>query len=41
MEGHFIADLHLALANQALSNIMEKKTLKEIWNILTNLDKAK
>ena len=41
MDGNAIANLHLALADGILSNIGEKKTMKEIWDHLTKLYEAK
>ncbi|KAK8999471.1 hypothetical protein V6N11_070634 [Hibiscus sabdariffa] len=41
MDENVIADLHLALANELLSSIEEKKTTKEIWDHLTKSNKAK
>ncbi|KAK9042016.1 hypothetical protein V6N11_017099 [Hibiscus sabdariffa] len=41
MDENAIADLHLALADEVLSSIEEKKTAKEIWDHLTKLYKAK
>ncbi|KAL4324482.1 hypothetical protein GQ457_11G027590 [Hibiscus cannabinus] len=41
MDENAIADLHLALADEVLSSIEEKKTAKEIWDHLTKLYEAK
>jgi hypothetical protein len=41
MDGNAIANIHLALANEVLSSVAEKKTAKEIWNTLTNLYESK
>ncbi|KAL4271938.1 hypothetical protein GQ457_13G028490 [Hibiscus cannabinus] len=41
MDENSIADLHLALADEVLSSIEEKKTAKEIWDHLTKLYEAK
>ena len=41
MDGNAIANLHLALADEILSSIEEKKTAKEIWDHLTKLYEAK
>ncbi|KAK8976639.1 hypothetical protein V6N11_057239 [Hibiscus sabdariffa] len=39
MDENAIADLHLALADEVLSSIEEKKTAKEIWDHLTKFYK--
>jgi hypothetical protein len=31
MDGNIIANIHLALADEVLSSVAEKKTAKEIW----------
>ena len=36
MDGNIIAYLHLVLADEVLSNAIEKKTDKEIYDTLTN-----
>ncbi|KAA0061179.1 Gag-Pol [Cucumis melo var. makuwa] len=41
MDGNATANIHLALADNVLSSIEEKKTAKEIWDHLTKLYKAK
>ena len=41
MEGNVIVDLHLTLTDGVLSNLTEKKTIKEIYNTLTRLYEAK
>ncbi|GMI76144.1 hypothetical protein HRI_001283700 [Hibiscus trionum] len=41
MDENAIADLHLALADEVLSNIEEKKTAKEIWDHLAKLYEVK
>lgn len=41
MDGNAIANLHLAMADLVLSSILEKKTVKEIWDAVTKLYKAK
>ncbi|KAK8991373.1 hypothetical protein V6N11_062388 [Hibiscus sabdariffa] len=41
MDENAIADLHLALADEVLSSIEEKKTAKEIWDHLTKLYEVK
>ncbi|KAE8670544.1 hypothetical protein F3Y22_tig00112127pilonHSYRG00101 [Hibiscus syriacus] len=40
MDGNAMANFHLALADEVLSSIEEKKTTKEIWDHLTKLYKA-
>ena len=37
MEDNAIADLHLALVNEVLSNVAEKKPVKKIWDTLIRL----
>jgi hypothetical protein len=41
MDGNAIANIHLALADEVLSSVAEKKTAKEIWDTLTKLYKSK
>ncbi|GMI81491.1 hypothetical protein HRI_001818400 [Hibiscus trionum] len=41
MDENAIADLHLALADEVLSSIEEKKTAKEIWDHLAKLYEVK
>ncbi|GMI82021.1 hypothetical protein HRI_001871400 [Hibiscus trionum] len=41
MDENAIADLHLALADEVLSSIEEKKTTKEIWDHLAKLYEVK
>ena len=41
MDGNAIANIHLALADEILSSIEEKRTAKEIWDHLTKLYEAK
>ena len=41
MDGNDVANLHLVLADGVLSSIEEKKTAKEIWDILIKLYQAK
>ncbi|KAE8683472.1 hypothetical protein F3Y22_tig00111208pilonHSYRG00305 [Hibiscus syriacus] len=40
MDGNAMANFHIALANEVLSSIEEKKTAKEIWDHLTKLYEA-
>ncbi|KAE8725167.1 Eukaryotic translation initiation factor 3 subunit E [Hibiscus syriacus] len=40
MDGNAMANFHLALADEVLSSIEEKKTAKEIWDHLTKLYEA-
>ncbi|KAE8677858.1 cytochrome P450 71A9-like [Hibiscus syriacus] len=40
MDGNAMANFHLALADEVLSSIEEKKTAKEIWDHLTKLFEA-
>ncbi|KAE8715084.1 1-phosphatidylinositol-3-phosphate 5-kinase FAB1B [Hibiscus syriacus] len=40
MDGNAMANFHLALADEVLSSIEEKKTAKEIWDHLTKLYKT-
>ncbi|KAE8680428.1 putative Double Clp-N motif-containing P-loop nucleoside triphosphate hydrolases superfamily protein [Hibiscus syriacus] len=40
MDGNAMANFHLALADEVLSSIEEKKTAKEIWHHLTKLYEA-
>ncbi|KAE8655608.1 F-box family protein, putative isoform 2 [Hibiscus syriacus] len=40
MDGNDMANFHLALADEVLSSIEEKKTTKEIWDHLTKLYEA-
>jgi len=41
MDGNAIANIHLALADEVLSSVAEKKTAKEIWDTLTKLYESK
>ena len=41
MDENAMANIHLALADNVLSSIEEKKTAKEIWDHLTKLYEAK
>lgn len=41
IDSNAVADLHLALADQVLSSMAEKRTAKEIWDTLTGLYEAK
>jgi hypothetical protein len=41
MDGNAIANIYLALANEVLSSVAEKKTTKEIWDALTKLYESK
>ena len=41
IDGNAIANLHLALADEVLSSISEKKSAKEIWDTLTKLYETK
>ena len=41
MDGNVIAYLHLALADEMLSSMAEKKIAKEIWDTLTKLYEVK
>ena len=41
IDGSAIANLHLALADEVLSSISEKKSAKEIWDTLMKLYEAK
>nr|GEZ16483.1 retrovirus-related Pol polyprotein from transposon TNT 1-94 [Tanacetum cinerariifolium] len=41
MDGNAIANLHLALANEVLSTIEQKKTEKDIWDHLARLYEAR
>jgi len=41
MDDNVIANIHLALADEVLSSVAEKKTTKEIWNTLTKVYKSK
>jgi hypothetical protein len=41
MDGNAIANIHLALADEVLSSVAEKKTTKEIWDTLTKLYESK
>ena len=41
MDGNAIANIHLALADEVLSTVVEKKTVKEIWDTLTKLYESK
>lgn len=41
MDGNAITNLHLALVDGVLSSVAEKKTAKEIWDMLTKLYEAK
>ena len=41
MDGNAIANIHLALADEVLSSVAEKKTAKEIWETLTKLYESK
>ena len=40
-DGNAVANLHLALADEVLSSIAEKKSAKEIWDTLTKLYEVK
>ena len=40
-DGNDVANLHLALADEVLSSIVEKKSTKEIWDTLTKLYEVK
>ena len=40
-DGNVVANLHLALADEVLSSIAEKKSAKEIWDMLTKLYEVK
>ena len=39
--GNAVANLHLAVADEVLSSIAEKKSAKEIWDTLTKLSEVK
>ena len=41
MDGNTIADLHLALVDEVLFSMVEKKTANEIWDTLIKLYEAK
>jgi len=41
MDGNVIANIHLALADELLLSVAEKKTAKEIWDTLTKLYESK
>jgi len=41
MNGNDIANIHLALADELLSSVADKKTDKEIWDTLTKLYESK
>jgi len=41
MDGNAITNIHLALADEVLSSVAEKKTAKEIWDTLTKLYESK
>ena len=41
MDGNAIANLHLALADEVLSSVAEKKTAKKIWDTLSRMYEAK
>ncbi|KAK0578675.1 hypothetical protein LWI29_014246 [Acer saccharum] len=41
IDGNVVANLYLALVDGVLSSLAEKKTEKEIWDILTKLYEAK
>jgi DNA (cytosine-5)-methyltransferase 1 len=41
MDGNAIANIHLALTDEVLSSVAEKKTAKEIWETLTKLYESK
>ncbi|GAA0174173.1 hypothetical protein LIER_27618 [Lithospermum erythrorhizon] len=41
MDENVIADIHLALADEILSSVEEKRTVKEIWDHLAKLYEAK
>jgi len=41
MDGNVIANIHLALVDEILSSVAEKKTIKKIWNALTKLYESK
>ena len=41
MDVNDIANIHLALADEVLSSVAEKKTAKEIWDTLTKLYESK
>jgi hypothetical protein len=41
MDGNAIANIHLALADEVLSSVAEKKTTKKIWDTLTKLYESK
>ena len=41
MDANATANLHLGLGDEILSSIEEKKTVKEIWDYLTNIYEAK
>jgi tyrosine-protein phosphatase YwqE len=37
MDGNAITNIHIALADEVLSSVAEKKRAKEIWDALTKL----
>ena len=41
MDGNVIANIYLALADEVLSSVAEKKTAKEIWDTLKKLYESK
>jgi len=41
MDGNAIANIYLALADEVLSSVVEKKTAKEIWDTLIKLYESK
>jgi hypothetical protein len=41
MDGNAFTNIHLALADEVLSTVVEKKTVKEIWDTLTKLYESK
>ena len=41
MDSNAVANLHLALADSVLSSVAEKKTTKEIWDVLIKLYEVK
>jgi len=41
MDDNAFTNIHLALADEVLSTVVEKKTVKEIWDTLTKLYESK
>jgi len=41
MDGNAFTNIHLALADEVLSSVVEKKTVKDIWDTLTKLYESK